>query len=107
MCTRGAVIVGCSIVHTGSFEIGSRWRNFDEAARCETVVGDIYVVLARFAYHIGQLDFVRDTIKPPRLQLNEVVPVAFFGRRRYTVEQEVSVYRRAVRRSQVHGESAG
>src|SRR6266853_1724322 len=47
---------------------------FDEAARCETVVGDIYVVLARFAYHIGHLDFVRDTIKPPRLQLNEVVP---------------------------------
>src|SRR6266852_660542 len=80
---------------------------FDEAAGCETVVGDVYVVLARFAYHIGHLDFICDTIKPPRLQLDEGVHVAFFGWRRHTVEQEVSMDRRAVRRSQVHGESSG
>src|SRR5229473_5101470 len=64
---------------------------FDEAAGCETVVGDVYVVLARFAYHIGHLDIIRDTIKPPRLQLDEGVHVAFFGWGRHTVEQEVSM----------------
>ena len=101
-----ALTVGCSIVETGSVEIGSCLRNSLMKLR-ESELGDANVVLTGFAYYIGHFDFIGDTIEPSGLQFDECVYVALLRWRWDAVEQEISLDGRAVRRSEVHRESPG